>query len=155
MRNFTRRLVLVLLALELVGCAASASSQVPTGAEARAFLAQIVALAQRDDFEGLCALSDGNCQKLLDTWGRAVPANAPTVTAVRDVAASNAAGVVGTAGVVLALCGHDSAGAAYTSEMFVFRDGSSLRAINPVYWGNTKIAVSDTTLASPAPSPSC
>jgi hypothetical protein len=133
-----------------------AGSAEPTVAEAQAFLAQVVALAQHGDFEGLCSIGDGNCERLLDQAGReAVPREPPAVVGVRFLPTTRTGDQVSAGGVILEMCGRDAAGKPYHSEMLVFRDGSSLRAINPVYWGNTGIAEGNTTPASIGPTPSC
>lgn len=133
-----------------------ANTAEPTIAEAQAFLAQVVALAQRGDFEGLCAIGDGNCERHLDQAGReAVPRQPPAVVGVRFLPTTQTGDQVSIGGVILEMCGRDATGKPYHSEMLVFRDGSSLRAINPVYWGNTGIAAGNTTRASIGPTPSC
>jgi hypothetical protein len=131
-------------------------SSEPTLAEAQGFLAQVVALAQRGDFKGLCAIGDGNCERSLDRAGRElVPREPPAVIGVRLLPTARTGDHVSTGGVILEMCGRDAAGKPYHSEMLVFRDRSTLRAINPVYWGNTKVAEGNSTPASVAPSTSC
>jgi hypothetical protein len=149
------RLSALLLAAVLQACSTAQPAQVPTIAEGQAFLAQVVALAKRNDFEGLCALSDGpNCRVSLDQWGRnTVPSESPSVIGTRAIQPTRDADRTTVGGLVLVMCGRDAAGQPYNSEMLVFRDGSQLRAINPIYWGNGTIADGDLTLASPPIAP--
>ena len=150
-----RDLVLALLISSVaLGCATGAKE--PTVAEANAFLGQVVTLAQRHDFQGLCALGDGNCEQSLDHWGRdAVPSDPPSLISTRLLPATKSEAGVSTGGVIFVLCGRDGTGNPYNSEMLVFRDGSSLRAINVVYWGDGKIGGGITTPSSPPQPPAC
>jgi hypothetical protein len=157
-QNRGRHLLALLVLCAVSACAVGpdASRAGPTVDEARQFLAQAVALAQRGDFTGLCAIGDGNCKRSLDMAGRdAVPPAPPTVVGVRILPTTTTGDQVSIGGVVLELCGRDAAGKPYHSEMLVSRDGSGLWAINPVYWGNTTIAEGNSTAASPAPGPPC
>ncbi len=153
----SRLLVALAIAAMVVGCSSPAAVQsTPTLDEAQAFLANVVGLAQRGDFDGLCALGDGNCSRSLETAGKnAVPQVPPSVVGARVVPTTTIGDQTSIGGLVLVLCGHDASGAAYNSEMLVFRDASGLRAINPVYWDNTKIASGSSTPASPQPSGIC
>ena len=115
-------------------------------------------MAQRGDFDGLCAVGDGNCGRELDTAGRdAVPPDAPTVAATRALATTTESGQQNIGGMVLVLCGTNGRGEPYRSEMLVFRDGGTLRGINTVYWDNFAIAANgESTAASPQiPSAGC
>jgi hypothetical protein len=128
----------------------------PTVAEAQGFLARVVSLAQRGDFQGLCAVGDGNCERSLDLAGRdTVPAEPPAVVGMRVLPTTTNGDQVSIGGLILEICGRDATGKPYHSEMLVFRDGSALRAINPVYWGNATIAGGNATAASFALSASC
>lgn len=149
--------ILILCAVSACTVQTNREESLPTIDEAHGFLARIVALAQRRDFDGLCAIGDGNCERLLDVAGRnAVPPTAPTVVGVRVVPSTRTGDQVSTGGVVLALCGTDGASRRYYSEMLVFREGSTLRAINPVYWGNMTISGGNTApAATEGPPPSC
>jgi hypothetical protein len=148
--------LLVLCAVSACTTPPGASHGVPTIGEAQGFLAKAVALAQRGDFKGLCAIGDGNCERSLDMAGRdAVPPAPPTVIGVRIRPTTATGDQVSIGGVVLEMCGRDAIGNPYHSEMLVFRDGSDLRAINPVYWSNTTIAEGNSTAASRGPRPTC
>lgn len=153
------RIIVTLAILAISACGPAqpqASSSEPTLAEAQGFLAQVVTLAQRGDFKGLCAIGDGNCERSLDMAGRnAVPREPPAVIGVRLLPTTQTGDQLSIGGVILEMCGRDAAGTPYHSEMLVFRDRSTLRAINPVYWGNIKIAGGNSTPASVAPSASC
>ena len=128
----------------------------PTLTEAHGFLRQMVALAQRGDFASLCAFGDGNCVRSLDAAGRdGVPSEPPTLIGTRFIPTQATGDQVSIGGLVLELSGRDAKGRAYSSEMLVFRDRSALKAINPVYWDNTKISGGIATPASPGPSASC
>ncbi len=122
----------------------------PSQDEAVAFLARLVDLTSQGEFEELCGLGDGNCERHLEMAGiESVPPEPPTVVATRIVADDPASGAVG--GFVLTVCGIDGRGQDYRSEMLIFRDGDGLRAINPVYWDGVMIADGDTTLPGPEP----
>lgn len=118
------------------------ASTLPSSGEAEGLLDRIVSLAQQGDFAGLCDLGDGNCWTNVEAAGRdAVPSASPRVVATWVVPASSTGPGAGTVGGrVLVLCGTDGRGRPYRSEMLVFRDGSALRAINPVFWDNIAIA---------------
>ena len=136
-----RRLPLILV-LAVAACtqAGPPAGTIPSVDEARRHLDEIVRLAQAGDFEGMCALGDLNCQDSLEMAGRdAVPGDPPRVVATRTVPTTNSSGQQSLGGVVLVLCGVDGRGKPYDSEMLVFHDGNELRAINPVYWGRTRI----------------
>jgi hypothetical protein len=114
---------------------------IPTVDEARGFLDQVVELAQAGDFASLCAIGDGNCMDHLEDAGRdAVPPDPPTIVRTGTVPTTSSGGQTSLGGIVFVLCGVDGHGDHYDSEMLVFHDGSGLRAINPVYWGRTRIA---------------
>lgn len=159
MRSTSARLAIAILLVAASACAGppAATPPLPTVNEAQGFLAQVVALAQRHDFKGLCAIGDGNCERSLDDAGRdMVPPAPPAVIGVRILPTTKNGDQISIGGVILEMCGKDAAGKPYHSEMLVFRDGSSLRAINPVYWGNTKITGGDTVSAvSISPQPAC
>lgn len=59
------------------------------------------------------------------------------------------------AGRVLVICGTDGRGRPYRSEMLVFRDGSGLRAINPIFWDNMAIATGTVNPPTATPVPGC
>lgn len=138
----------LLLVLAVAACttAGPAAGTIPTIEEAQRHLDEIVRLARAGDFEGLCALGDGNCERILEMAGRdAVPPDPPSVVGTRTVPTTSSNGQQSFGGVVFVLCGIDGRGDHYDSEMLVFHDGNGLRAINPVYWGRTRIASSPQT----------
>lgn len=106
-------------------------------AEARAFLDHAVELAQAGDFAGLCAIGGGNCGTFLDEVGRDVPEEHPWIVGTRIQAPTTTT----HGGVVLEMCGHDSTGQLYYSEMVVsYAQDDHLIAIEPVYWAGILIA---------------
>lgn len=126
------------------------AANLPRQDEAVAFLARLVDLAGQGEFEELCGLGDGNCERHLEMAGiESVPPEPPTVVASRLVADDPSSGAVG--GWVLTLCGIDGRGQDYRSEMLIFRDGDGLRAINPVYWDGVMIADGNATVPGPQP----
>lgn len=154
-----RRILALMAFCAVAGCTTPTgeTGSLPTVNEAEAFLVQVVTLAQRGDFEALCAIGDGNCERGLEMAGRdRVPLAPPAVIGVRIVPTTRSGDQTSAGGVVLEMCGRDAVGEPYHSEMLVFRDRGSLRAINPIYWGNTTIAEGDSMTAYPlGPAPSC
>ena len=149
----------ILFVASLSGCGPTATpseTSIPSIVDAEGLLARLVTLAHQGDFNGLCALGDLNCNQALDTAGRNnVPLDSPTVFGARVVPTTTSGGQTSMGGMVLELCGTTRSGSPYSSEMLVFRDAGGLRAINPVYWGATKIGSGLGTPASPAPSGHC
>ena len=136
---------IALVGFLLAACTAQAPGP-PSLEDANAYLARVVELAQARDFDGLCAIGDGNCEDHLETAGRErVPPDPPSVIGSRIIPTRTEGGLTHIGGVVLILCGRDALDEPYRSEMLVFRDGSGLRAINPIYWGNVRIADGSTT----------
>ncbi len=149
---------LVAIAVVVLACSSGAppAGTIPTVGEARGFLDQVVALAQAGDFDGLCAVGDGNCRRHLEDAGRdAVPPGPPTIVMTETIPTTSAGGQRSFGGMVLVLCGINGHGDHYDSEMLVFHDGNGLRAINPVYWGRTRIAGSPATEERIAPPVMC
>jgi hypothetical protein len=142
--SIVRRALLVAVAGLVAGCSAGSppAGTIPTAEEARGLLDQLVSRARARDFEGLCALGDGNCEQSLEEAGRdAIPPRPPTIVGTSIIPTSTTAeGQRSFGGVVLVLCGIDGHGEHYDSEMLVFHGGNGLRAINPIYWGRTRIA---------------
>jgi len=133
----------LLLVLAVAAClsAGPPAGTIPTVEEAQGHLDEIVRLARAGDFEALCALGDANCENSLEFAGRdAVPPDPPRIIATRTVPTTVSNGLQSRGGIVFVLCGVDGRGEPYDSEMLVFHDGNGLRAINPVYWGRTRIA---------------
>jgi hypothetical protein len=132
-----------ILVLAVAACTSAGppAGTIPTVEEGRTHLAEIVRLAQAGDFDGMCALGDGNCERILELAGRdAVPPDPPTIVATRTMPTTSSDSQQSLGGVVFVLCGTDGRGKPYDSELLVFHDGNGLRAINPVYWGRTRIA---------------
>ena len=148
------RLLLLVLAVLVPACSSGApqAGTIPTVEEARGFLDRVVELAQAGDFEGLCAIGDGNCKSHLEDAGRdAVPPGPPSIVRTGTVPTTTSGGQTSLGGIVFVLCGVDGHGDHYDSEMLVFHDGSGLRAINPIYWGRTRIADGPATEETFAP----
>ena len=144
----------LLLVLAVAACTSAGppAGTIPTIEEAQRHLDEIVRLARAGDFEGVCALGDLNCDNSLEIAGRdAVPPDPPTVVGTRTVPTTSSNGQQSFGGVVFVLCGIDGRGDHYDSEMLVFHDGNGLRAINPVYWGRTRIDSSPQTEPTFAP----
>jgi len=154
MRTRGGLLGILLVALVIAACNTPkpTSAPPPTRDEALSFLAQIVALAQQGDFDALCSMAgDGNCEFKLDDAGRdRVPSAAPTVWSIAGVPTTTNGDQTSLGGIVLGLCGIDALGRGFDSEMLVFRDtDTTMRAINPVYWGQDKVARGDRTSLGP------
>jgi hypothetical protein len=128
--------IALVVAISVLGAACAFPDQPPTRGEAEALLRRAIALAADGDFEGLCAMGGGHCERFLDSYGRDVPEVAPDVVGARTLP------TVGeqVGGVVLELCGRLDSGARYYTEMLVFRSGGELLAREPVYWSGTEIA---------------
>ncbi len=150
-----RKSGLLLLCVLISAC--TSTSTPPSPAEAKGLLDRIVSLAQHGDFAGLCNLGDGNCWTNLEAAGRdAVPSLSPRVVATWVMSGSSTGLGAGTvAGRVLVICGTDGRGRPYRSEMLVFRDGSGLRAINPIFWDNMAIAAGTVNPPTATPVPGC
>jgi hypothetical protein len=151
----TRRvLTFVMLSMLLVAGCGAASTGPPTPAEAQSYLGRLVELAQAGDFAGLCsAAGDLNCVDHLDSAGRnAVPPDPPQVIASSEIPSSTVGSQQVIGGIVLTVCGLDGRQQPYRSQVLVFRNGTTLAAINPVYWDDISIVGGDPpmTAASPA-----
>lgn len=152
----TIRLAALGLALVIIGGCQSANADAgqPTASDGSAFLNQLVAFARAGDFNGLCAVGDLNCGSELDIAGRdAVPVAAPRITESHYVAGSNSNGLQVVGGLVLSVCGVDGQQQPYRSQILVFRHGSSLAAINSVYWDNMTVADGGAPSTPPGPPP--
>ena len=116
----------------------------PTLAETRAFIAQMVELAQAGNFEQLCEMGGGNCEEILETAGPGnVPLDPPTVARIYVVpSVTHADGSWSQGGQMVEMCGTDRKGAAYQSQMLVFRDPhEGIIGIEPIYWSGLSISV--------------
>jgi hypothetical protein len=146
----------LIVALTLLACDAVGADRQPTVAEAQGYLERVVALAKAHDFDGLCAIADGNCRVALDFAGRDnVPADPPTVVGTRFVPTTTNGNTTSVGGVVLELCGSNASGTPYRSEMLVFRYDGQLSAINAVYWQNVGVSsggVDGSARTNPGPS---
>jgi hypothetical protein len=148
---------LLIAMVALGGCQGATATGTPSLTDSTAFLNHLVGLAQAHDFNGLCAVGDLNCSSELDTAGRdAVPPAAPRVIESHYIASSPGSnGMQSIGGLVFSVCGIDGRDQPYRSQVLVFPSGSSLAAINSVYWDNVSIADSATpsTPASPPSQP--
>ena len=125
----------------------------PSEAEARAYFAEIVDLALRGDFDGLCAVGDGNCRSMLEDAGvDAVPKAAPLIVGSRVIEPVQHAQTYSSGGLVLQVCGIDGRGDPYFDEVLVFRDGAALRSTGTVFWSKTRI-VEGSTAGGPQAEP--
>jgi hypothetical protein len=137
-----RALGLGLLALLALGVGAWLWTRVTppvTEAEARRYLARLVAAAQDHDLERLCHLNGAylNCHKTLEYIGGpdTVPHDPPTVVGTRYHPKDPG----GTAGRVLVVEGVDGRGRHYRTEVFVFRENRfHFKATNGVYWSGAR-----------------
>jgi hypothetical protein len=144
----SRRALALLLVLAVAACTSAGppAGTIPSVEDAQRHLDEIVRLARAGDFEGMCALGDGNCERILEMTGRdAVPPDPPDIVGTRMVPTTTSDGQHSFGGIVLVLCGIDGRGERYDSEMLVFNDGNGLRSINPVYWSQTRIAAQPLT----------
>jgi hypothetical protein len=111
-----------------------------TQAEARRYLDRIVAAAQRQDWDAMCALNGApyNCRVQLEQVGTdSVPTDPPTIVSNRY---SPKKGRDDTAGRILVVVGTDGKGRPYRTEVMVFRENRyHFKAINAVYWSNYKV----------------
>ena len=125
----------------------------PSEADARAYFATVVGLAMGGDFEGLCAVGSGTCEKQLRDAGRdAVPPAPPRIVGTREIQPRAVVGGWSSGGRVLEVCGIDGRGDPYYDEVLVFHDGSRLISIGTVYWSRTRIS-EDSTAGGPEASP--
>jgi hypothetical protein len=148
-----RLLSLVSVAAMLVGC--SVQSPIPSRSEAIAFVEHLYPLAESGQFEALCAEGGGNCETVLADTGRdAVPAARPKIVDTFEVPSRDTGDGTMVGGLVLVLCGVDGRDRPFRTEVLVFRDGSRLRGIEPVYWSGVGIAP-DTLTATKPQSESC
>lgn len=142
--------VVVAAALPLVALAAALGylGTRPTGtpapvseAEARGHLERLVAVALDGDLGGLCALNGAvaNCARGLAGARDAVPRTAPSSITARFVDGRDEG-----RGWVFDLEGVDGKGAAYDSQVMVFRDHEGrLKAINAVWWTGSRVVIRD------------
>jgi hypothetical protein len=151
-RSAPKRLLATwLLAAVALGCsigvpAGDRPPPPPSEADARAYLATIVGLAMRGDFDGLCAVGSGTCPKDLREAGReAVPPIPPRVVGTRVLMPESRGDSWSSGGFVLQVCGVDGRGEPYFDEVLVFREGERLISIGTVYWSRIRIAEGQTT----------
>jgi hypothetical protein len=102
----------------------------------------MVDLARDGEFEQLCQLGGGNCEDILASAGAGnVPADPPTIARIYVVPSIiHADGSWSQGGQLVEMCGTDAEGAAYQSQMLVFRDPhEGIIAIEPIYWSGLHI----------------
>jgi hypothetical protein len=135
-------------AFVLVGC--SLQSPIPTRDEAAAFVQHLYPLAETGQFDALCAEGGGNCETVLEDAGRdAVPAERPQIVDSFELPSRDTGDGTMVGGLVLVLCGVDGRDRPFRTEVLVFRDGTRLRAIEPVYWSGFKIGTDTQTDPKP------
>lgn len=128
---------------------------IPTRDEALALFQEAVERAQREDFEHLCDLGGGNCERILANAGE-LPPDPPLVAGIREVPSSRRAdGSVQVGGQLLTACGMDASGRRYVTEMIVFYSDGMLRIIEPVYWSGMGIGEGPGPEPSRSPGPAC
>ena len=144
----------IALAILLVATCAGSPTTAPTLGEAQSILDRLVVLAHQGDFAGLCAVgNDLNCVDHLDLAGRdAVPSDPPQVIASTEIPSSTLNGQQSIGGLALTVCGVDGRQRPYRSEVLVFRNGSTLAAINPIYWDGISIVGGATPVSAASPS---
>jgi hypothetical protein len=131
---------------------------------ARSYFQRIVAAAQAKDFDALCRLNSsvGTCEfelrgvcpenfgsgpapsfpqgeALKQVCRESVPPEPPEIVASRDHPSRG--GYVG--GRMLVVRGTDGRGKPYETEVLIFRDKRSYKAIHAVFWSNDKFEVPD------------
>jgi hypothetical protein len=146
----------LLAAALIAGCSLVPFGQpepIPTGGEARAFLAEIVTLARSADFDGLCARGS-TCRHDLESAGRdAVPPDPPLIVGTRRIEHEQRQDGWLVGGIVLQVCGIDGRGDPYDGEVLVFRSEGRLTSIGTVYWSGIRIATGNTTGGPRGPAP--
>lgn len=145
---------LIALTILLVAACGGSPASPPTVTEAQSLLDRLVVLAHQGDFAGLCAVGgDLNCIDHLDRAGRdAVPSDPPRVIASTVIPSSTVNGQQSIGGLVLTVCGVDGRQRPYRSEVLVFRNGSTLAAINPIYWDGISITGGNPPVSAASPS---
>ncbi|HEY3241171.1 MAG TPA: hypothetical protein VGL92_16525 [Acidimicrobiia bacterium] len=131
-------------------------------AAARRYFQQIVAAAQAKDFDALCRLNSsvGACEFEMNAICRdpvrggplsmsreqmerecrvSVPSQAPDIVGSRDHPARG--DYVG--GRMLVVRGVDGRGNPYETEVLIFRDKRSYKAVHALFWSNDKFEVPD------------
>jgi hypothetical protein len=143
----------VSVAAVLLGC--SIQSPIPSRSEATAFVEHLYPLAEKGQFEALCAAGGGNCQTVLADAGEdAVPSVRPSIVDAFELPSHDTGDGTMLGGLVVVVCGVDGRDRPFRTEILVFRDGNTLRAIEPVYWSG--MAVATGTVTNPTPqSESC
>lgn len=154
MNDAAKACALLAVLVLAVGCSPEyRPTAAPTVAETRAFIAEMVRLAQAGEFEQLCDMGGGNCEDILATAGAEnVPADPPNIARIYEVpSVRHADGSWSQGGQMVEMCGTDRSGADYKSQMLVFRDPhEGIIAIEPIYWsGLHVIAPAEPPVAEP------
>jgi hypothetical protein len=142
----TKVLPPLLAVLVAAGCG---DSSIPTEPESRAFLQQLIQAAQASDVERLCEVAD--CQP----DDRVQPLDAPVAppkvigTSVLNGSSSGAQPTIG--GRILDLCGVDTDGNPYRSQILVFRADGRLRTLSFRYWQSMGVAGAEPPVTAPGP----
>ena len=138
-----QRLLLASIAILAASCSSSYEpTPPPTIGETQAFVAQMVRLAQAGEFEQLCKMGGGNCERILATAGAEnVPVDPPTVARIYVVpSVVHADGSWSQGGQMVEMCGNERSGTPYQTQMIVFRDRQQgVIAIEPIYWSGISV----------------
>ena len=143
---------LVAVACLLAAC--SSTAPIPTRSEAIAFVKQLYPLAEGGQFGALCAEGGGNCETVLADAGEdAVPSVRPNIADMFGLPTPDTGDGTLLGGVVVVVCGVDGRDRSFRTQMLVFRDGNTLRAIEPIYWSGMGVATSTVTNPKPQSEP--
>lgn len=139
-------------------CSSKALEPHPSDEAARTVVQTLVSRAMSEDWAGLCAMSDANCQQQLVRLGagETVPSTAPVVLGTTDVPDSTQGGGQAQGGRRVDLCGLDRAGKAYRSSMLIFGSDDHPTVISPIYWVSGGYSASNVAPPpTPEPDPRC
>ena len=145
-------LAVLVAACSLPGAATPAPP--PSEAATAAYLAEVVGIVLAGDLDRLCELGGGTCRRQLREGADAAPRTPPRVVGsivVPSMMLSDGNWRVG--GRLLQLCGVDSLGRRYYSEMLVFEESGRLISREPVYWTGLRIETGAMVTRTPGPAP--
>ncbi len=156
--SFSRLLGFLTMACLLGSCATTYQpADPPSLAETQAFVQRMVRLAQAGEFEQLCEMGGGNCERILETAGASnVPLAPPTVARIYVVpSVKHSDDSWSQGGQMVEMCGTGRNGDTYQTHMLVFRDPQQgVIAIEPIYWSGLSVGVgAEPPVTEPSPSP--